>query len=73
MIRSKEVVKLTGLSKTTLWRMEMKGEFPRRRKLSTGTVGWSLTEVEEWMSSRKVIISKHVSRDKFEFERLSLF
>lgn len=59
MLRSREVVNLTGLSKTTLWRLEKKGDFPARKQLSVGAVGWSLFEVELWMSSRNVIGSSH--------------
>lgn len=55
MVRSKEVVSLTGLSKTTLWRLEKEGMFPSRRQLSPGSVGWSLDEIEEWIKERKVV------------------
>lgn len=51
-IRSREVQELTGLSRTTLWRMERKGEFPDRLPLSAGSVGWRLSEVEEWVKSK---------------------
>lgn len=57
MLRSREVVNLTGLSKTTLWRLENAGDFPARKKLSVGAVGWSLLEVEEWISGRDIIVS----------------
>ncbi len=51
-IRSKEVQNKTGLSRTTIWRLERKGEFPARIPLSAGSVGWRLGEVEEWIKSR---------------------
>lgn len=57
MIRSKELVKLTGLSRSSLWRLEKVNCFPPRRKLSTGTVGWSLKEVEEWIASRETVVN----------------
>lgn len=50
-IRSKEVQEMTGLSRTTLWRMENKGEFPRRVNLGVGSVGWRLSEVKEWIAN----------------------
>ncbi len=43
---------MTGLSRTTLWRMENKGEFPRRVSLGENSVGWRLSEVENWMRER---------------------
>ncbi len=51
-IRTKEVQKLTGLSRTTIWREERKGKFPARVPLSAGSVGWRLSEVEAWIQSR---------------------
>lgn len=51
-LRSKEVQKLTGLSRTTIWRMERKNDFPARVPLTAGSVGWRLSEIEAWMKSR---------------------
>ncbi len=51
-IRSREVTKMTGLSRTTLWRKEQDGDFPKRVSLGVGSVGWKLSEVEEWVESR---------------------
>lgn len=46
------VRQLTGLSRSTVWRLEKSGQFPARRKLSANSVGWSLIELQEWMQSR---------------------
>lgn len=51
-LRDREVRKLTGLSRTTRWRLEAKGQFPKRRKLSENTVGWLASEVADWLESR---------------------
>ena len=51
-IRTKEVQSLTGLSRTSIWRLERKGEFPARVPLGTGSVGWKYTEVQAWVHSR---------------------
>ncbi len=51
-IRAREVQEITGLSRTTLWRLENKGEFPHRVSLSIGSVGWRYNEVKEWVMSR---------------------
>ena len=51
-VREPEVHKITGLSRTTRWRLERRGEFPRRRALSTNTVGWLASEIEAWMAER---------------------
>ena len=41
-----------GLSRTSIWRLERKGLFPRRRQLSANAVGWSEEEVDDWLRSR---------------------
>jgi predicted DNA-binding transcriptional regulator AlpA len=51
-IRAKEVQDLTGLSRTTLWRMENKGEFPRRVSLGGNLVGWRWSEISQWIDER---------------------
>jgi len=51
-IRTTEVQKMTGLSRTSIWREERKGEFPSRVSLSAGSVGWRLSEIEAWIQSR---------------------
>jgi predicted DNA-binding transcriptional regulator AlpA len=54
-IRAKEVQSMTGLSRTTLWRMENKGEFPRRVSLGVGSVGWRHSEVQHWLANRQAV------------------
>lgn len=51
-IRAKEIQELTGLSRTTLWRLENKGKFPRRVSLGANSVGWQYQEVINWISKR---------------------
>ena len=51
-LRWPRVRQLTGLSRSTVWRLEKSGQFPARRKLSANSVGWSLIELQAWMQSR---------------------
>ena len=44
----------TGLSDTTLWRLEKEGKFPKRVKLTNKIVGWYEDEVDAWIESREV-------------------
>jgi prophage regulatory protein len=44
----------TGVSRTTAWRLEKVGKFPKRRIVSDGLVGWLESEINEWISSRKL-------------------
>lgn len=51
-VRLTEVLKLTGLSRATVYRLERVGTFPKRRKLTENTVGWDEAEVLAWNASR---------------------
>ena len=51
-LRWPRVRQLTGLSRSTVWRLEKSGQFPARRKLSANSVGWSLIDLQDWMQSR---------------------
>ena len=51
-LRFAEVSQRIGLSRSSVWRMERKGEFPRHRRLSSNSVGWLETEIEAWLRNR---------------------
>jgi prophage regulatory protein len=61
-IRRKELLELIGVSAVTQWRMEKSGIFPRRFRVGKGSVGWHLTEVEEWLRSRDRVERQVVER-----------
>ena len=48
-LRREEVQRITGLSKTSIWRLERAGRFPARRKLGARRVGWCETDVAAWL------------------------
>ncbi len=51
-IREKEIVRITGLSRTSIWRKERDGSFPKRVRLGSGrAVGWLRSSVESWLQS----------------------
>ncbi len=54
-IRKPEAASMTGLSEVTLWRLEKRGEFPKRRQLTPHTVGYLLSEVLAWMEARPTV------------------
>jgi prophage regulatory protein len=52
-LRKRDVLKRTGLSDTTIWRLERAGKFPQRMQLTeAGSVGWREDEVERWVHDR---------------------
>ena len=55
LIRFPEVHRITGLARSTLFKKERAGQFPRRRKVGANSVAWLLDEVEEWCRTREVV------------------
>ena len=51
-VREPECRQITALSRTTRWRLERAGKFPRRRKISPGTIGWLRSEIAAWLADR---------------------
>lgn len=49
LLRLPEVISITGLSKTTIWRYEKKGEFPKRIKVTARTSAWKLSDIQAFI------------------------
>jgi predicted DNA-binding transcriptional regulator AlpA len=47
-----KVKDITGLSRTTAWRLQKAGDFPLPVVISPGRVGWRESELEAWKASR---------------------
>jgi prophage regulatory protein len=45
-LRIREVMQVTGLSRMTIYRLEIVGKFPRRRQLSGNSVAWLESDIE---------------------------
>lgn len=52
-LRIAEVVSKTGVSRSTIYELMGKGEFPMARRLTSRTVGWDDSEVDGWMATRE--------------------
>ena len=52
LINKADVIKLTSLSQSTLWRLERKGQFPKKIQISTGRIAYSESQVMDWIQSR---------------------
>ena len=46
------VLKLIPMSRTQLWRIEKRGEFPKRVHFGQRRVGWRESEILRWISER---------------------
>jgi prophage regulatory protein len=51
-IRLREVERITGLSKSSVYRLEALGSFPKRVKLSERASAWKASEVIQWLAER---------------------
>lgn len=49
-IRFGSLAEIVGLSRTTIYRLEQQGQFPKRVKLGSNSVAWRMSEVLAWMS-----------------------
>jgi prophage regulatory protein len=54
-VRAKEARTLVGISRTTIHELEKRGNFPRRVELTGGRVGWRLSELQQWIESRRPV------------------
>ena len=54
-LRTSAVIKMIGLSRTSLWRRIRSGDFPPPIRLGgdgSRAVGWRRADVERWLESR---------------------
>lgn len=51
-LRLPAVLRTTGLSRTTVWRLVKANKFPAPVRLSARAIGWRHSEIEGWLRSR---------------------
>jgi prophage regulatory protein len=51
-IRFSELQKKIGLSRSTIFRLERDGKFPKHIQLGPKSTGWLMHQVDEWILSR---------------------
>ena len=52
LLRFPVVRERTGLSRSTIWRLERRGEFPKHHRIAPNVVAWSEHEVSRWIEER---------------------
>jgi prophage regulatory protein len=52
LIRIKDVMDLTGLARSTIYKYMKQGEFPQSVKLGSRAVAWVESEIEDWNKDR---------------------
>lgn len=51
-VRMRDVMRMIGLSKPSIYRMIQQGSFPRSVPLGVAAVGWIRSDVERWIAER---------------------
>ena len=51
--RVQQVADITGFTRTWIYKLMARGEFPRSFKIGTRAVGWDSAEVDAWIDAKK--------------------
>lgn len=51
-IKLPEVVKTTGLARSTIYKLISENSFPKQIKLTSFSSGWIQSEVDQWIEER---------------------
>ncbi|MDP2595142.1 AlpA family phage regulatory protein [Alteromonas stellipolaris] len=52
-MRTNTLQQYVQLSRSTIWRLEKSGQFPKRVRLGQNSIGWLKGDVDIWLESRK--------------------
>ena len=63
-IRGSEVCHRTGLSKTTLRRMERRGAFPRHYRISMNAIAWLSSDLDGWVERQIAVRHRAVAENE---------
>ena len=58
LIRIKQVIEMTGISRAYVYALAQKGEFPKPVKLSQRSNAWVEQEINEWIEKRMQLRDK---------------
>ena len=63
-LRLKDVINRTGLSRATIYRQMKKGHFPNAIKISQRAIGWIESEIDEWIMQKVELVSPKQFNDQ---------
>ena len=61
LLSERDVHEMTGLSRSTRYRLEREGRFPKKIKISKGRVAWDAHAINLWLSGLGVDVKKNSS------------
>ncbi len=50
-VRIPQVISMTGLSRSSIYRLEKEGSFPRRKRLGERMSGWIDDDITDWLTN----------------------
>lgn len=57
LLRFPVVRERTGLSRSTIWRLERRGDFPRHHRIAPNVVAWVEEDVSKWIHERTNVVA----------------
>ena len=61
-VRMASVVRMTGLSRATIYRMIAEDRFPAQVRIGSRAVGWRWSDLEHWSQARSSATSRTVGK-----------
>lgn len=52
LLRLPAVIQMTGLARSTIYKLMAEGQFPGSRKITQRSVAWSSVDIVQWIDSR---------------------
>jgi prophage regulatory protein len=52
-VRGRDIALVTGLDRSTVWRLRRAGLFPAPLRLGVQAIGWRRADIEAWLMSRE--------------------
>jgi prophage regulatory protein len=47
------VLRMVPISRTSIWRLEREGKFPKHVQVSVNRIGWIEGDIEAWIAEKK--------------------
>ena len=58
LLRRRQVEEITGLSRSSIYRLMQDGDFPRPLRVGPAAVRWKTSDITNWLESRPLATSE---------------
>lgn len=59
LLRRREVEQMLGLSRSTIYSLMRRGQFPSPVRLSARAVAWRRSDLDDWLAQRPLAMGEH--------------